>query len=117
MALQCCQATELHVQYGPGLHLGQLEYLDQIVESIPRRLGIADGGDDGIQVSQGDTQPLEYVSPVAGLFQLIAGAAGEDLSPVLDVDQQRPLQGESARLPIHQGQQVDAKSALQGGVF
>ena len=51
--LQGGQPAELHVQDGLGLHLGQLELVHQVGAGGLHVRRVADGGDDLVQVVQG----------------------------------------------------------------
>ena len=112
-ALQSGQPAQLHIQNCLRLELAQFEALDQVFLGNVGILRFADGLDDRIQVGQRDQVPIQDVLAGAGFLQLEIRAADDDCLPVLDEDLQSPFQRQSARLAIHQRQQLHAERGLQ----
>jgi len=67
LALQRGQPAQGHVQDGLGLHLGELEALDEVLLGRVRGAGAADDGDDLVEEVQGQQQTFQDMGPFPGL--------------------------------------------------
>ena len=66
---------------------------------------------------QGDEVALEGLGAFLGLAQEEAGAAQDDVAPVLDVAGDCLLEGEELRTPMIDGQHRDGEGRLERGVL
>ena len=117
LALQRRQPPQLHVEDGLGLDLAELEAAPSAASlALSASLRFADGLDDLVQVGQGDEQPFQDVRPLAVAFASsnCVRRVMTDLA-VLDVDLQRALEREQARLAVHQRQHLHAEGASAAG--
>ena len=110
------QAAQGHFQDGLGLQFAQLKMADEVGAGGIGRAGFANNGNRLIQIGQGDEQTRQDMFPRFRLRQIILTAPPHHFQPMLDVDAQGLLEGQHTRLAIYQGEHVDAKRALQGGV-
>ena len=117
LPLQSGEPAKLHVQDRLRLDLGEAEADHEVRHGHVGRRGASDGLDHLIQVIEGDLETLQDVGPIAGPRQFEGGAPGQHRLPVLEEVGERPLQGEDARLAVHQRQHIDAKGRLHGGVL
>ena len=104
LPLQRSQPAQLHIEDGRGLNLGQAEARHQLAAGVVGVGRLANGLDDLIEVADGDEQAGQDMLAALGLVQFEARAPGDDIHPVIDVDLQRSLQREQARLLVHQRQ-------------
>ena len=111
---QGCQAAELHIQDSLRLPFAQREAAHQALFGGLGVGGIADGGNDLIQVLQSDQQAGQDVGALARFSQVKLGTAADHFFAMLDKDLQRTLEGKQARHAIHQRQQLHAEGGLQG---
>jgi len=117
LALQRRQATQLHLQDGVGLHLGELELLHEVGAGYIHVGRRADGLDHLVQVVEGDLQAFQDVRPLLRPRELELRAPPDDVAPVRDVVLQHPLQAERLGLAVDQRQHVGAEARLQRGVL
>ena len=117
LPFQGSQATELHIQDSLRLPFAQREAAYQALFGSIGVGGIADGGNDLIQVLQSDQQAGQDMGALTRFGQVKLRAAANHLFAMLDKDLQRTLQRKQARHAIHQRQQLHAESRLQGGVL
>jgi hypothetical protein len=111
LALERRQATQLHLEDGVGLDLGELEQLDERARGVDVRRG-ADRGDDLVEVVERDLQALEDVRSLLGAGEIELGSPADDLSPIADVVLEHPLQAERLRLAVDEGEHVGAEARL-----
>ena len=74
--------------------------------------------DDLVDIVLGDEQALQQMGALLGLTEIIAGAADDHVLLEREILVQDVPQGEDARLGlvIHEGQHVDGKARLHGGL-
>ncbi len=97
--------------------LGEAEVRDEPFLGLLRGGGTADERDDFVQVVEGDLETLEDVGALAGLPELILGLSDGDLAAVVDEVDERVLDGQDARLPVDDGEEVHAEGRLEPGVL
>ena len=115
LPLQLREALERHIEDGLGLDFGQFEAFHQPGAGCVGVGAAADGGDDLVQVGEGDEQALEDVRSFLGPRQVVFRAPAHDLAAVLDEKLEHALEREQVRLAIHQGQGADAKRLPERG--
>ena len=115
--LQIRQALQAHIEDGLRLYLREAEALHQFIARFAGGLAAADEADDLVEVIHGDDQPFEYVGARLGLFQFVAGAAGDDVFLMADVVADERLEAELHGLAVGDGHHVDAHRHLQVGIF
>ncbi len=88
----------MHRQNSAGLNVAQVELGDQVDLGFFAGLRSPDGGDDLVDVVEGDLETFQDVGPLTGFAQFEFSAAADDDQAVLDVFAQDVLQTEDARL-------------------
>jgi len=86
------ETLERHIQDGLRLDLRQLELLHQAGAS---RVGIratTDGGNNIIQLSQGDEQTFQNMRPLFGLCQFVFRPPPDDLLPMFQIKKQHAFE-------------------------
>ena len=116
-ALQRGQPAQRHVQDCLGLDFRQLEALHQSRPGGFHVRRFADHVDHFIQVLQRHAQPFQDVGAGTGARQIELAPAADDFQPVFNVDSQRLLQAQQARLTFDQRQHDNAEGGLHRGVF
>ena len=94
------QALELHVEDGLGLNPAQLEPLHEALARLGGIAGAADEGDDGVEMVEGDLEPLEDVGPGLGLAQIVLGAPPDHVVAECDEPLDEVEQPEDAGPPV-----------------
>src|SRR5690606_40979903 len=69
--------------------------------------------DDLVDVENRDEQALDQVQPLFSPSKSVSAAACDDLQPMADIDAQHLLETERPRLPLDEGDVVDAERVLQ----
>ena len=77
----------------------------------------ADGGDDLVEVVEGDLEALEDVRPGARLLEVVLGPAPDDLAAVVDVVLEHALERQRLGLAVDEREHVEVEGRLQGGVL
>ena len=117
LALQGCQAAELHVEDRLCLQLIDAEQLDEPVTCDIDRGRSTNQGDDLIQGVKGLKQPAQNVSLLFGLAQSERRPPLDDVHLVLDPVPDESAQRQRARHSVNQGQHVGTEGCLQLGVL
>jgi hypothetical protein len=95
------------------LHLGQLEFADQLGL---RLILEADDADDLVEVEVGDQVPVEHLEPVLDLLEPELGAADQNIDAMLEPLAEHVAQGEYVRdLPGGEHVHVEAEADLELG--
>ncbi len=118
LALKLGEAAEGQVQDGLGLPLGELER--RLLQPVARRGGrgrVTYGLDDGVEHAEGLQEALQYVRALLCLGEQEARAAQYDLAAMVDVDLQRPLEGEHPGHTVDERQHVAGEVGAHGGVL
>ena len=113
LALEPGQALELHVEDGLGLDHAEAELRHQAFAGfrwVPRT---ANQLDDGVEMIEGDLQPLEDVCPRLGATQLELDAAPDHFAAELDELLDDLQQRQDLRPATDDGQHDDAERRLQ----
>ena len=119
LPVQALEGLEAHVAGwpGPGRRPGRTAAIRLLLGVV---VAAADDVDDLVDVVLGDEQALQQVGPLLGLFQVVPGAADDDLLLEGDVLVQDVPQGEDPGLELavdlHQGQHVDGEGGLELGL-
>ena len=100
LALEGGQTAQLHLEYGLGLDLTQMKAPHQVVARRFRRLRLAYGVDDGIQVVEGDAEAFQDVGAVPRLLQVELATSRDDLTSMEDILLESHLQREHARRSV-----------------
>ena len=101
VALELGEAAELEVEDGLRLAVAHLPRLrHELRLGVFGRVGAADGGDDLVEVLEGDQVALQDVLAVARLLELELRAAADDLAAVVDVGLEHLLEAHRLRLPL-----------------
>src|SRR6185312_10256027 len=89
--------------------------LEQPLPRLVRVGALADGVDHAIDVAGRHPEALDDLALGLGLAQLVAGAAGDDLAPVLDEVLERLLQVEHGGPAVRDAEVDDAEARLEVG--
>ena len=117
LALEPGEALQLHLEDRLRLHLGEAEAGDEPLAGGLAVLRLLDELDDLVDVVERDLEAEQDVLALAGLLELVAGAAGDDVAPVGDEPLEHLLQVQDARLPAVDGEQRHAEAGLHRGVL
>ena len=117
LALQGGQARQAHVQNGAPLRLGEGEAVHETPQRDVGRSRAPDQRDHGVDVVDGDGEPLKDVHAAPRGLQVVPRAPRDDVAAVREVVAQHLLERQHARLPIDEGQHVDRDGALHGRVL
>ena len=117
LALEGGQPSELHVEDGLGLDLGEVEPGHQGVAGRVGVLGLADDADHEVELLDGLAQAGQDVGALLGAGQVVARAAGDDLAPELDEGLEHLLEVHHLRPAVDEGQHDDAERRLHLGVL
>ena len=85
LPFQSGQALKPHIQYCPGLYIGQPETSHQPVPGVIRGSGFPDQLYDSIQVVKGNQQSFKNMGPFLSLGKFEPGTADDNLMPVVHV--------------------------------
>src|SRR5690625_980963 len=117
LALQAGEALQAHVQDGLRLDVTHAERLDQAFLRF-RTIGAgADQGDNLVQVIERLEVALEDMSAFLGPLQLEAGASGDHIAAVFEVQAQYLAQRQQTRAAVDDADVVDREARLQLGVL
>ena len=110
------EGFQAHIQNRLGLDLIQSEASHQCFLGVI--IAGTDDLDDLVNIVLGDEQTLQQVGSLLGLFQVVLGAADDDLFLEGKILVNDMPQGEDLRLRlvIHQGQHIDGKGGLELGL-
>ena len=104
---------EAHVENGAGLHLAQLETLNELATGYFGVARAADELNNLVQMVEGNEQAFQDVGPLLGFGQLVLGAANDDFGAVLHKVVDELLQVQRHRAALHEAHVVHAKRTLQ----
>ena len=107
------ETTQLHLQDGVGLDVGEAMAILQLLPGRGRVGCSPDQGNDRIELIEGQQQAQQDVVALFGLAQQVAGAALDRLDPEVEEHLEHLAQGEQDRLTVHQRQHVGTEVALQ----
>ena len=96
-----------------GLDLAEVEHLAQARARLLAVVRGADDLDDLVDVEDRDEQTLDEVQALLAPREAVAAAPGHDLDAVVEVDPQQLLEPERLRLPLDEGDVVDAERVLE----
>jgi hypothetical protein len=117
LPFQSSQAAQLHIEDSDSLRFGQPKGFNQ---AITGRICIGDWRIISItssRLSWAISSPDRMCCRFSALSRSNWVRRRDDFHTVVDVDLQGPLQREQARLFIHQGQHLNTKGGLQGGML
>ena len=113
VALQAGEALETHIEDGAGLHLAQLEALDELATGHFRVARTADELDNLVEVVERNQQTFQDVGALLGFGQLVFGAANDDFGAMLDKIMNELLQVQRHRAAFDEAHVIDTERALQ----
>ena len=98
-----------------GLHLAQLEHVDQAGASLVGVVARADDLDDLVDVEDRDEQSLDEVQSLLPPREAELRSAGDHREPVVEVDLQQVAQAKGLRPAAHERDVVDREALLERG--
>ena len=104
---QASQLTQTHVDDGLRLELVQVEALFQVALGVAGGLAVSNNVYHLVNVVDGDDQTLQDMGTLAGLAQVVLGAADGDIMAVLDEVLDALLEREQTGTALDQGNVVD----------
>ncbi len=117
LALERRQATQLHLEDGVGLDLGEPEAADEVGARGLHVRRLADGRDHGVEVVERGLEALEDVGAVTGLLEVELGAPAHDLATPVDVVLEERLERQGLGLAVDEGHDVGVEGHLQRRVL
>ena len=117
LPLQLGQALQPQIQDGLRLNLAHAELAHQAAARLVDGAGAPDELNDGVQVVQGDTIPLQDMGARLRLAQLVSRPPDDDHLAVVDEVADDLLQVEDPGLVVHQRQHDHAEGGLHRRVL
>ena len=117
LALEAGEALEAEVEDGLCLFLGEFEAVHECRARDVCGTAFADGGDDGVEVVEGDGESFEDVGACLCLRQFVLCAPRDDGFLMVDVVLKDVLEVHDDGLSVDEGEHDDAEAVLQLGVF
>ena len=104
---QASQLTQAHVDDGLRLELVQVEALFQVALGVAGGLAVSNNVYHLVNVVDGDDQTLQDMGTLAGLAQVVLGAADGDIMAVLDEVLDALLEREQTGTSLDQGNVIN----------
>ena len=117
LALEAGEALEAEIEDGLCLFLGKFEAVHECRACDVCGTAFADGGDDGIEVVEGDGESFEDVGACFCLRQFVLRAPRDDGFLMVDVVLKDVLEVHDDGLSVDEREHDDAEAVLQLGVF